>query len=318
MTALVTFGETMLRLSPPRGRRLSRVDRLEVHVGGAESNVAVAASALGTESAWLSALPASDLGERIVSELRGEGVEPLVTWTEIGRVGTYYFERGGIPRGRTVVYDREGTPIRDLSPEDLPLERVRGGEIFFSTGITPALSGDLAATTERLFEMASDAGVTTAFDVNYRTKLWSPEAAGEMLTSLFPSVDILFVAERDARNVLGRDGSPESVARNLVDSYGFETVVLTRGEEGALAVHDGTVHEQPAFETETVDPVGSGDAFVGAYLAQHLEGASVPEALEYGAGAAALKRTLDGDMARLSREEVAAVVSGEGEEDIDR
>jgi 2-dehydro-3-deoxygluconokinase len=310
MSSLVTFGETMLRLSLPRGGRLSRVDSLDVHVGGAESNVAVAASAFGVEAAWLSALPATDLGERVEHALRGEGVEPVVTHGE-GRVGTYYYEPGGAPRGGSVVYDREGTPIREVTPEELPLDRVRAADQFFTSGITPALSTQAATTTARLLATAREAGVPTAFDVNYRSKLWSPDEARETLTDLFPDVDLLFVAERDARDVLDYAGDPEAVARGLADRHGFETVVLTRAEAGALAVHDGTVHEQPAFETDTVDPVGSGDAFVGGYLAQRLGGESVPTALRYGAATAALKRTLEGDMAQFDATEVAAVVEGD-------
>lgn len=317
MTDIVTFGETMLRLSPPRGRRLSRADRLDVHVGGAESNVAVAASALGVEAAWLSALPDTDLGERVVSALRGEGVEPLVVWTETGRVGTYYFEHGGQPRGGTVVYDRADTPIREVTPDDLPVSRIRGAEWFFTSGITPALSDRVAETTGQVLATASDAGVSTALDVNYRSKLWSRETARETLTDLFPDVDVLFVAERDARKILAFEGSTESIARELADSHGFETVVLTRGEEGALAIHDA-VHEQPVFETETVDPVGSGDAFVGGFLARRTAGGSVPDALAYGAATAALKRTVEGDMARVSAEEVTALVDRGSDGGIER
>jgi 2-dehydro-3-deoxygluconokinase len=309
MSSLLTFGETMLRLSPPQGQRLSRVDRLDVHVGGSESNVAVAASAFGVDAAWLSALPETALGERVAHALRGEGVEPIVTWTDAGRVGTYYFEPGGDPRGGTVVYDRDSTPVRDLTPGDLPTERVSAAEYVFTSGITPALSDQLASTTDHLLAIASDAGVATVFDLNYRSKLWSPAEARETVTTLFPAVDVLFVAERDARNVLGCEGSAEAVARGLADRHGFETVVLTRGEKGALAVHDA-VHEQPAFETDTVDPIGSGDAFVGGYLAQRLDGQSVPDSLAYGAATAALKRTIAGDVATVTPAEVEAVLDG--------
>jgi 2-dehydro-3-deoxygluconokinase len=318
MSSLVTFGETMLRLSPPRGTRLSRVDRLDVHVGGAESNVAVAAAALGTETAWLSALPETPLGERIAHTLRGEGVDPLVTWTAEGRVGTYYFERGGRPRGGTVVYDRAGTPIRDLAPEDLALDRVREADLCFTSGITPALSDQSAATTAALLETAGDSGTTTALDVNYRSKLWPPADARETLLGLFPAVDVLFLAERDARRVLDADGTAESVARDLATTHGFEQVVVTRGEAGALAAGDGTVHEQPAVETDTVDPLGSGDAFVGGYLARYLDGGDVADALAWGVATAALKRTVEGDVATLSAGEVATVAGGEGGEPIDR
>ena len=121
-------------------------------------------------------------------------------------------------------------------------------------------------------------------------------------------VDVLFVAERDARSVLGYDGEGAAIARSLADRYDFETVVLTRGDAGALAVGDNFV-EQPAFETDTVDAVGSGDAFVGGFLARRLDGARLAEALATGAAAAALKRTVVGDMAQFDSADVAAVLN---------
>ena len=318
MSSLVTFGETMLRLSPPPGGRLSRVDRLDVHVGGAESNVAVAAAALGVDAAWLSALPEGPLGRRVAHALRGEDVEPLVIWTDEGRVGTYYYEPGGRPRGRRVVYDREGTPIRSLEPGELPDGPVETADAFLTSGITPALSEQAAATAGSLLETAREAGATTALDVNYRAKLWPPDEARETLRGLFPSVDVLFVAERDAREVLGADGDAGTVARGLAAEHGFETVVVTRGENGAVAVSDGTRHEQRGVTADTVDPVGSGDAFVGGYLARRLDGAAVPEALAWGVATAALKRTVAGDAATVTPEEVRRALEGDTPGGVDR
>jgi len=314
MTDLVTFGETMLRLSPPRGELLTRMDSLDVHVGGAESNVAAAAANLGLDAVWLSVLPESDLADRIVRALRADGVDPVVTRTDAGRVGTYYLEHGGQPRGRTVVYDREGAPIRSAGPDELPLDRVRAADAFLTTGITPALSGKLAKTTRVLLTTAHAAGTRTFFDVNYRAKLWGANDARATLVDLFSEVDVLFVAARDADRVFGFDGGPEAVAHEFRDRYDFETVVLTRGEAGALAVTDDATHERAAFETDSFDPVGSGDAFVGGYLATRLADGSIPAALADGAAAAALKRTADGDTAPLSHEAVAAVVA-DGEAD---
>jgi len=308
MSDLVTFGETMLRLSPPRGQRLSRVDDLAVHVGGAESNVAVAAANLGVEATWLSALPDTDLGNRIVHALRGESVDTRVTWTDTGRVGTYYLEHGGSPRGDAVVYDRAETPIREATPDDLPTAPIQTADCVFTSGITPALSAQSAETTATLLDTAQAAGATTAFDLNYRSKLWGPGDARETLTALFAAVDVLFVAERDARGVLGCDGESVAIARTLADRHDVETVVLTRGDDGALAVRDGLV-EQPAFDTDTVDAVGSGDAFVGGFLAARLDGERLGDALASGAAAAALKRTVVGDMAQFDRADVAAVLA---------
>lgn len=314
MTDLVTFGETMLRLSPPQGERLETAADLEFRAAGAESNVAVAAARLGADAAWTSKLPDSPLGRRVVAGLRRHGVATDVVWSDEGRQGTYYLEHGGEPRGTNVIYDRAGAAVTTAEFEELPVERVREAEAFHTSGITPALSATLAETTAELLAAASDAGTTTAFDVNYRSKLWSPAEARETLEGLFPDVDLLIVAERDAREVLDREGDAADIAAGLTDEFGFEIVIVTRGDEGALARHDGAVHEQSAFETETFDPIGTGDAFVGAFLARRLAGDDVPTAMEYGSATAALKRTISGDVAVVTPEEVERVLAEEGGE----
>ena len=309
MTDLVTFGETMLRLSTPPGERIETAPALDVHVGGAESNVAAAAAQLGVDAAWLSKLPESSPARRITDFLRQRGVAPRVARGE-GRVGTYYLERSGEPRGAQVRYNRQLAPIRSVTPDELDLEVVDGAEVFFTSGITPALSETARATTRTLLERARDADVRTGFDVNYRAKLWTPEEARDGVGDLLPLVDLLVVAERDAATVLGRDGKPEMIAAGLADEYDIETVIVTRGEQGALAYRDGTVHERESVPTETHDPVGSGDAFVGGFLAKRLQGGSVPEALAWGVAAASLTRTVKGDVAVLDRAEVEDVLEG--------
>ncbi len=196
----------------------------------------------------------------------------------------------------------------------MPLDRIRNASTFYTSGITPALSETLESTVDEVLATAQDAGTTTVFDVNYRSKLWSPAEARASLTELFPRIDVLVTAERDARTVLDQSGDAVDIARNLADEWDFDTVVVTLGADGALALHDGEIHEQPSFETDTVDPIGTGDAFVGAFLAGRLDGESVQVALEYGAATAALKRTIPGDVAVVTREEVEAVIRTEGRE----
>ncbi|WP_049986389.1 bifunctional 2-dehydro-3-deoxygluconokinase/2-dehydro-3-deoxygalactonokinase [Halobellus rufus] len=310
MTDIVTFGETMLRLSPPPGDRLETTRELDVRTGGAESNVAVAAARLDCEATWISKLPDSALGRRIASELRSHGVRTDVAWDDSAsaRLGTYYLEQGGEPRGTDVIYDRAGASVTTATPEELPVGALDDAEIFYTSGITPALSDTLAETTATVLRAAQNAGVTTAFDLNYRSKLWTPEAAGREYESLFPHVDVLVAAERDAAACLDRDGDPVEVANGLLRDFDFETVVLTRGDQGSLAVHDGEVFEQDVYDAETLDPIGTGDAFVGGFLAERLHGGDVGDALAYGAATASLKRTLGGDLAVVTPEEVASVL----------
>ncbi|TYT62520.1 bifunctional 2-dehydro-3-deoxygluconokinase/2-dehydro-3-deoxygalactonokinase [Natrialba swarupiae] len=314
MSDLVTFGETMLRLSPPNGERLEDTRELEVLAGGAESNVAVAAQRLGTDSTWLSKVPESPLGKRVVSELRGYGIETDVVWSHRGRQGTYYIERAGKPRGTKVIYDRDDTAISTAEAREFDVDRIQNARVFFTTGITPALSSTLRDTTASMLKAARQGGTTTAFDFNYRRKLWSPEEANETLTKFFPGIDVLVIAARDARTVLDFEGDPRQLAHKLGSQYDFETVVVTRGSEGAVGWHDSVVHEQDAYETDTVSKIGTGDAFTGAFIARRLAGDDVPTALEYAAATAALKRTIPGDVALVSEEEVEAVVSSGSEE----
>ncbi|MGM0591954.1 MAG: bifunctional 2-dehydro-3-deoxygluconokinase/2-dehydro-3-deoxygalactonokinase [Halobacteriota archaeon] len=315
---LVCFGESMLRYSPPRGTRLETTETLDVAVAGAESNVAVATSRLGLDVAWISKLTDSPLGRRVVRELRAHGVMPAVRWSEEGRVGTYYVEHGGTPRGTAVHYDRGDSAVRTATPDELALDALDGSTAFFTTGITPALSTTLTETTATLLAAALEAGATTVFDLNYRSKLWSSAAARERLEALFPGVNVLVTAERDAREVLGREGDAVSVAHGLATEFEFDTIVVTRREQGALALHDGSVYEQPAYETETLDAVGTGDAFVGGFIARYLRDGPIDEALAYGAATAALKRTIEGDLAVVTPEEVEAVVDAGGTTDIVR
>lgn len=313
MTDLVTFGETMLRLSPPRHDRLETAAALEVRPGGAESNAAVAATRLGTDATWLSKLPASPLGRRVVADLRRYGLEVDVAWSESGRQGTYYLELAGDPRGVDVVYDRADAAVTTATADELATDAIRDAELFLTSGITPALSSTLEGTVEDLLTIARDAGVRTGFDVNYRGKLWAPEAARETLEGYFPLIDVLVTPLRDARAVLGERGDAGEVAPALADEWDFETVVVTCGADGAVAWRDGSLVDRPAFETETVAPIGTGDAFVGGYLSSRLAGADVGTALEHGAAVAALKRTIPGDVALVDREAVERVVAGDHE-----
>jgi len=313
VTDLVTFGETMLRLSPPRGERLERAREFDVQAGGAESNVAVAAAQLGVDATWLSKLPGSPLGRRVASEIRGYGVTPGVAWAdpETSRVGTYYLEHGGEPRGTNVIYDRADAAITTVEPDELPMESIADAQYVHTTGITPALSAAAMRTTQAVLDAAGKAGATRTFDLNYRAKLWDTEPARAAYESLFAAVDVLFVPERDARAVLDRAGDAMALTEGLIDDFGFESVILTRGDAGALARHGRTTHEQPVFAADTFDAIGTGDAFVAGYLATRAAGGDVETALERAAATAALKRTVGGDVAVVRPEEVDRVVDGQ-------
>lgn len=309
MSTLVTLGEGLLRLTPAGGDRFTQADAFECHVAGAEVNVAVAASRLGVNATWLSKLPDSPLAERITGELERHGVYPVVTESEDGRVGTYYFEPGQPPREPQIIHDRANTAASTYAPEDLPTERVEGASVVHISGVTPALSETLAETTRVALEAAADANTLVSLSIDYREQLLSPEEARETLTDLFEYVDILIAETDEAATVLDIDGSPTERAHALGSRYDCDLTVLTRGEEGALGITGGVVTEQEAYEVTDGYGVGTGDAFVGGFLSRLVKsGGDLPEALEYGAATAALKQTIPGNLALVTAEEVEAVV----------
>src|SRR5205807_8329754 len=173
---VITFGEAMVRLSPPNFRRLEQARSLDVQVGGAELNTAVALARLGHSSAWVSRLTDNALGRLIANHAREAGVDTEhIVWTKEDRVGLYFMEFGAAPRASSVLYDRKNSAIAGIAPGAVDWNRVfQGAKWFHVTGITPALSSSVAAATREALEAARSAGVSTSLDLNYRVKLWTP------------------------------------------------------------------------------------------------------------------------------------------------
>src|SRR5881296_186697 len=171
---VITFGEAMVRLSPPNFRRLEQAQTLDVQVGGAELNTAVAAARLGRSAAWVSRLTNNPLGRLVANKAREAGVSTdHVVWTDDDRVGLYFLEFGAAPRASSVLYDRKNAAIAAMDPGMVPWAKVfEGAKWFHVTGITPALSATAAEATRAALRAARAAKVQTSIDLNYRAKLW--------------------------------------------------------------------------------------------------------------------------------------------------
>lgn len=311
MTEFVTFGETALRLSPPGYERLQAASETTVHVDGEESNVAVAASCLGADSLWVSRLPDSPLGKRVVSTLESHGIDVAVAWDDEGRQGLVFQEAAAEPRDAGRWHDRDDTATGRATPSDLPMDRVQDADVVFTGASTPALSEDAANTTEAMLRAGGGAGALTAMDLDYDPGLHESAHVQAIVEHLFDHVDVLVANEAHARDVLPRSGKPRELANGLVAEYDLEMVVVTRSEHGAVVMHDapGTnvVHERDTIDTEAVDPAGQHEAFVGGFLQRLGDGADAAEALTYGVATSALARTVPGPLLSVDRDEVDAV-----------
>jgi 2-dehydro-3-deoxygluconokinase len=301
----------MWRLSTPGHIRLDRADRLDINVGGAESNLAIGLARLGKKVAWWSRLPDNALGQHVSQTLRTFGVDVSgVYWQKGARLGTYFIEFGSAPRPTQVVYDRANSAASQMQPDDFDWSAFQYPKRLHLTGITPALSRSCLETLRRANAEARAAGMQISFDLNYRAKLWTWDECRPVMDELASQAHIVIGATRDAQSLIGEKISGEPLARRLHERWQGPTVVLTNGAEGASAFDGTDFYHVPSYTgIQVVDRIGAGDAFDVGLLYALLNGKSLAEALRYGHAVAALKMTMPGDMALVSPEEVEALLS---------
>lgn len=322
MADVVTFGEAMIRLSPPNYRRLEQAGSLDLMVGGAELNTAVGLARLGRSTAWVSRLTDNPLGRLIANRAREAGVRTdHVLWTNEDRVGLYFLEFGAAPRASGVLYDRKDAAIAKIAPGMVPWKDVfQGTRWFHVTGITPALSGSAAETTLESLTAARAAGVRTSIDLNYRVKLWTGAEAGKWMSRFMDLCDVLITTEEDVERVFGLKGTDfEDVARRVADRFGLKMVAITLRENPlvwknswtAILLAEGKVLKTRTFEVEIVDRLGAGDSFAAGLIHGLLDG-DAQKALDWGVAASAIKHSIPGDFAWITPAEVETLLKGGG------
>ena len=319
---LVTFGETMIRLSPPNFRRLEQTNLLEVNVGGSELNVAVAAQRLGLKTAYVTRLTNNPLGRMIANKAREHGVDTShIVWTDEDRVGVYFVEFGASPRPNAVLYDRRDSAMAKIKPGEVDWDEVFSqARHFHTSGITPALSPTAAEATKEAVRKAKEAGLTVSLDLNYRARLWSQEEARKVMEPLTQQADILITTEEDTERVFGiKAESYERVAELLVERFDLAAVAITiretpsvwRNTWTAIVYANGKLFRGPKFEMEIVDRVGAGDSFAGGFLYGWLTDG--PEAgVNYGVAISALAQTNPGDLCWATKAEAERLLKGGG------
>jgi 2-dehydro-3-deoxygluconokinase len=302
---LLGLGESLLRLSTPGHERLGQAQQLNVHVGGAEMNALIAGAAFGVPATWVTRLADNPLGRRIAAHATAHGVRPVVDWDAYARAPLYFVEHGAAPRPSEVLYDREATAMRALTPDTFDWAQLLDGHAAaLSGGITCALGDGPARAVRTLFDGARACGARTAFDVNHRSRLWSWEDAAPVLRDVLAGVDVLLASRHDLERLLDRDGDePIALARRAIDAFGHAMVVLRdsvgtasgRVEVTVTAVTPDEDSPSATYEADVVDAFGAGDAALGAVLAGLLSGDEVATAIDQAAWACAFQHTTPGD-----------------------
>ncbi len=337
MKKIVTFGEIMLRLSPPGFKRFSQAHQFDVVYGGGESNVAVSLANYGLDSHFVSRIPKNDIGECAVMELRKRNVNTSKILRDGERLGIYFLETGAVSRGSKVIYDRAYSAMSSIQAGMIDWDDVfKDADWFHWTGITPALSQGAADACLEAIKAANRLGVTVSTDLNYRKKLWKyGKEPNEVMPALVEGCDVILGNEEDAEKHFGLhpqgvdvthgdsvDGKAYlSVLQQLMEMFPRAKKVITtlRGSISAShnswtgVMYDGkTLYEAPSYEiTHIVDRVGGGDSFMGGLIYGMLNYDNDQDALNFAVAASCLKHTIKGDANLVTVEEVEKLMSGD-------
>lgn len=319
---VVTFGEILLRLQPFGYKRLSQADSYEATYGGAEANVAAALATMGENAAVVTKLPLNEIGQNAIDALRKVGVDTSLIVRGGERTGLYYCEKGASQRPSKVVYDRAGSAISLARRNEFDWKKIFDGANWFHfTGITPALSDELAEICLDAAKNAKKLGLTVSCDPNYRAKLWSKDKASRVLMNLMPFVDVCITNVPQVSDVFGTTADNErELADKLIAKFGFKTVAFTRRESfsasdndysGALYTADGFA-ESRTYSMRIVDRVGGGDAFAAGLIYAMTHGYDLQKAVDFAVAAAVLKHSIEGDVAYITVDEIEQLAGGDG------
>lgn len=334
MGKIITFGEIMLRLAPEGYYRFVQAEKYGATYGGGEANVAVSLANYGMDAAFVTKLPSHEIGQAGVNALRRYGVDTSYIVRGGNRVGIYYLEKGASQRPSKVIYDRAGSSIAEAEKKDFDWDRIfEDASWFHFTGITPALSDNVADICLDACKAAAQKGITVSCDLNYRNKLWSREKAGEVMGDLCKYVNVCIANEEDAADVFGIRSADtdvtkgkvnhegyKDVAAQLSDRFGFDKVAITlRGSisandnRWAAMLYDGKdYYFSKEYLIHIVDRVGGGDSFGGGLIYACMNGFAPQETIEFAVAASCLKHTVEGDFNMVSVDEVKKLAGGDG------
>ena len=324
---IMTFGETVLRLSPEHYKRFGQADKFQVFFGGAEANVAVSLSYMGFQTGYVTKLPENEMADAAIRYLDSFQVDTGHILRGGKRMGLFFMEQGVSLRPGKVIYDREHSAIAEAEPEEFDWEKIlKDAEWFHVTGISPALSDKMAVNCLEACKTAKKLGIMVSLDVNYRSSLWSTEKAGTYMDKLSHYVDLCFANEEEIEQVYGIPSAVRGkatalgnhevygdMANELMRRYPFGQVALTLLDtisadqyrwQAVVYDKEGEHYSRLYEAVRNVDRDGVGDAFSAGLIAGILSRENMKEAVEFGTAAAALKFSVEGDINLVRYEEV--------------
>lgn len=322
MKKIVCFGEIMMRLNPLNKERFIQADNFAISYSGAEANVCASLANYFENSSqiyFVSKVPANELGKSSIKTLRSQNINTEYVVQGGQRLGLYFLEEGASQRPSKVIYDRKNSSFAESSVTDYNWDIIfEDCSWFHFSGITPALSENLAEICKMACKKAKEKNIKISCDLNYRKKLWTTEKANSVMSELFEFVDVCIANEEDVQNVFGLQGSYEELAQKIIQKFSCKLVAFTLRESfsadkniwSSLLFSKTESFKSEKYEIQIVDRVGAGDSFSGALIYALLNDYSNQNSLEFATAASCLKHSIHGDFNQVTVDEVLSLMNG--------
>lgn len=322
------FGEYLLRLTPPTQQKLIQSHTLEMHWAGSEANIAVSLSILRNPSLYITALPDNELSRAGLAQLYKYGVECNVVSEPDKRVGTYYYESGQGARAGRIIYDRTHSAFSYLKPGRINWNTIlEDADWLHWSGITPALTADLAGVCKEALQIAQQRRLTISADFNYRGTLWNyGKHCSEVMPELLRYCDVILADVDTARRYFGIE--PDQ--HHLVEStFRLLKEVLPRAQYIAMTMrkqesadtneytgylwHNGDIFTSRPYQIQQIaERIGAGDAFMAGLIHSLKNKAGLREAIEFATACGVIKHSITGDFNIATLQEIETLIQQGG------
>lgn len=323
---VITFGEVMMRLSPPGYSKFSQATSFELVYGGGEANVAISLAYLGMKAAHVTRFPDNALGKAATQFLRKHWLSSEHVIYGGDMIGKYFLEKGAVHRPSQVIYEREGSSFSLIEPAMIDWEHVlKDADWFHWTGITPAISEGAAKCCLDAIKTANKMGITVSGDINSRKNMWKyGKTMQEVMPELVHNCDIVISSSRGIHEMFGIGETGDkfrSMAKQLMDMSPRIKKVVGKTRKSISASHQQIqgkmwngkkyIKTETLNVTHVVDRVGTGDAFAAGLIYGLLHYSKDIQALNFASAACALKHTVPGDVNMVSLENVTSLMEGD-------
>lgn len=260
---IITIGECLIEFST--NQPLKEAECLHKYYGGDSLVVAVAARRLNSNVGFITCLGNDPFKDYLLTSWEKEGLDISQIKIVDEKNGLYMVSRTPGAEKEFIYYRKKIAPAK-LSIEDINTDYIKSAKVIYASGITQSLSISSREAVKKAFKTAKENGITTAYDPNYSSLIFTTDDAKEFFKEIVPYTDILFMSSKyDTGSIFDID-SVDNIMRKISD-MGVNTIIIKSAKnKGYYLYSQGNSTFIPFYTEVTVDTTSSGDAFNGAFL----------------------------------------------------